>query len=94
MTLASRIEGDDNTPRWQTLGAFSIEAEELVKIVVEGPKAKPGEEETKADQSQAKNAKTAPPPPVPVPALLALSTDANYDPSAALDLIRARTGFG
>jgi dienelactone hydrolase len=91
LTLSVRIEGDDTAPRWQTLGAFSIEAEDLVKIVVEGPKAKPGEEEPKPDQGRVKNAKNPPTPPVPVPALLALSTDAQYDPSAALDLIRTRT---
>jgi hypothetical protein len=91
LTLSARIEGDDTAPHWQTLGAFSLRAGEQAKIVVEGPRAKPSEDEPKANQSRVKNDKTPPPPPVPVPALLALSTDANYDPSAMLDLIRTRT---
>jgi hypothetical protein len=91
LTLSSRVDGDDTSPRWQTLGPFSLPADEAIKILIEGPKPKPKptKEEPKARKDQSKKAET-PPPPVPVPALLALSTDAGYDPSRALDLIRTR----
>jgi cephalosporin-C deacetylase-like acetyl esterase len=94
ITLSSAARGTDATPRWQNLGAVELPGNEAVKVVVVGPASKkPKQEKAEAKSKTAEAAKkkaAEKPAPIPVPAILALSTDPSYDPSAALDLLRGR----
>ena len=87
LTLASKTKGDDAAPRWQTVGVLDASTNPRVKIVVTGPKESPKVEKAKA---KAKDAKPTVPSAPALPALLVLSTDAAFDPSPVLDLIRVR----
>src|SRR5262249_47159507 len=81
-------------PRGRSRGAVELPGEEPVRIVVVGPAPrKPKEESSDATAKKSEASKKKgeeKPAPVPVPAMLALSTDPSYDPSAALDLVRGR----
>jgi len=81
VSLKSTVEGDDAMPSWQDLGRLAMP--ERVKIVTEGigrvthPAPDPDEKEKEA-------------PPIAVPAALAVSSSADFDPSAWLDTTRNR----
>ena len=83
LTLQSHVDGGDPKPHWQMVGSAELSGDRAVRVVVETdePKAK-----AKRSDAESKSA----PAPIPVPALLALSNDADFKFSAALDLLRVR----
>lgn len=89
LTLRPEAQGDDPTPRWQTLGAADLPAGAAVKVVVEADPSKAAEPE-KTDEAKKGAAKEAGPVPVAVPGMLAIGTDPGFDPSPALDMLRGR----
>ena len=89
LTLTPKVEGDDSTPRWQTVGAAELPEGENVKIVIAPPPASKEKEDAKDKKDETKEKKPEPAQ-VPWPAFLALSTDAGYDPKPAVDLVRGR----
>src|SRR5262249_19815662 len=94
LTLTSRAEGQDLTPRWQTLGTVDLRDDAPVKVVVANPASEIGKDKDKEKGKEAKPAAKSdekPSPPPAVPAVLALAIDPGYDPAQALDLIRGRT---
>ncbi len=77
-TLNAKVEGDDATVAWQTVGTVKVADNTPLKIVVARPTA---------ETAGAKKAASSAPP---VPGLLALSTDPAYDPSPAVEFVRGR----
>ncbi|WP_406700414.1 CocE/NonD family hydrolase [Singulisphaera sp. Ch08] len=84
LTLTAKIDGADETPRWQNVGGVDIKADGRVRLLVALPEAKM----TLTTTSRSKSAPTA--IPKPVPAALVFTTDPEFDPAPALDLIRGR----
>ncbi len=74
VTLRPSTTGDVAAPRWQTVGVVEVQNGVRLKIVVAG------EAKKKIEKSNA----------VALPAILTLSSDPQYDPAPALELIRAR----
>jgi hypothetical protein len=74
LTLQHKVEGDDASPRWQTVGTADLPGGKPVKVVVAAP----------AKKGQAR------PTPEVLPAILVLTNDPAYDPARALDVIRGR----
>ena len=102
VTLSVRVQkSDDTAPRWQTIGEVALKGGEAVKIKV-AEMEQPGEpkgksknddkadakQEAKAEAKKGEKANQAPAKPAPFPALLALSTNPNYDAAPALEVIR------
>ena len=84
LTLKVKTDGNDATPRWQTVGTAELKSDSPVTIVVAG-------RESKAEEKPAAKAKAAPKAvPRPVPGMLVLTTDADADPGEVLDLVRGR----
>jgi dienelactone hydrolase len=81
LTISSRTETGEPTPRWEVLGSANIKADESIKVVVKTLDAKG------ISKDQASAGAAARPP---VPGALWLSTDPDLDPNRALENIRAR----
>jgi hypothetical protein len=88
LTLKSKVEGDNPSPSWQTLGTVRLSADAPVKVRVAGASFEPPT--IKGDYTTGTQTTESRPESGPVPALLALSTDADADFGAALDVIRGR----
>ena len=86
LVLTSKVEGTDLKPTWQDLKVGPLKAGESYKIVVEG--STPQEDAANKPASD-KNAASVPAP--AVPAALVVTNDPAHDPTAALNLVRART---
>jgi hypothetical protein len=87
VTLASRIVEAEEAPQWRTLGSVDWKPDEPFKLVLVDSRSAPEPPPTPAP---AKKEQVKLSRPIPVPAILALSTDPSFEPSAALDLIRGR----
>ena len=85
VVLTAKTEGDDFSPRWQTVGAAELQADppSRSRRPARGGQTKPAAKERRGRTRRR-------PHRVAVPALLVLTTDPNFDPGPALDLIRGR----
>jgi hypothetical protein len=88
LILSSRVEGNDRTPGWQTLGEATLSKSEPVKVRVDKPANQATTTAGKDGASGKAKAESA--RPVSVPAVLTLSTDPKYDPAPALAVVRGR----
>jgi len=79
--LTARNEGEDTSPRWQTVGEIAVRSEEPIKI--EFPKTEP-------KSAKGSTPKAATNDPATLPALVVIASDPAFDPAPALDLIRGR----
>ncbi|SIN93334.1 Acetyl xylan esterase (AXE1) [Singulisphaera sp. GP187] len=84
LTLEAKLDGPDETPRWQNVGSVDLKADGRVRLLVPLPDAKNALTKT----SKSKHGGTA--ISKPVPAAIVFTTDPEFDPSPALDLIRGR----
>lgn len=90
VTLSVRIrESEANAPRWETIGEVALKGGQAVKITVAD--LNPPAESKKDDKGSGKQAEKPKSRPAPYPALLALSTDPNYDAALAFGVIRGRS---
>jgi len=90
LTLRPEPEAGGTGPRWQTVGAARLPAGAPVKIRVES-RRQLDDEKGKAAKSGGGKKSDVKDDRGPWPALLSLSTDPDFDPSAALDVVRGRT---
>lgn len=74
ITLTPKPEAGDARPRWQSLGKVQLSAGPDATLAVAPTPGTSGD----------------PAPPPPVPAILSISSDPDFVPTAALDLIRGR----
>jgi len=84
LALSSKSDGVDDSPRWSSLGDVDVKGDRHVRVVARLPELTP---ETKGSSSAKKEPKVAPDP---LPAALVFTTDREFEPTAALDLIRGR----
>jgi dienelactone hydrolase len=78
--LKSRVDGEDASPAWQSLGTVRVEEGKPLVIQIAGLQ--------EPDKGAGKKGET--PASVAVPPVLVLSSRADFDPSKALDVIRGR----
>lgn len=79
LTLTSKNEGTDESPRWSKVGEVEVKGDRLVRVLARLP----------VEESASKSGKPAKAP-EPLPAALVFTTDPDFEPTAALDLIRGR----